>query len=65
MPDWIPCSERLPDYGVDVLIYAGVFDLAIFAPNPMRDGEDRWFGMEQTYLPKTVTHWQPLPDPPQ
>lgn len=63
MSEWIKCSERMPDYFVDVLI---------------TDGEhvelNWWDGVEwdcwaernsdmRTY--DDVTHWMPLPEPPE
>lgn len=60
---WIPCSERMPETnGKDVsyLVYVpsfGAVDIADYHPDV---GE--WTFM---CLPVTVTHWMPLPEPPE
>lgn len=66
-PDgWISCSERMPDDGQHVIILCdGVF--VLYAQH--RDGEffdivrngDEFF---ETHS-RNVTHWMPLPEPPQ
>lgn len=60
---WIPCSERMPETnGKDVsyLVYVPSFeavDIADYHPDV-----DEWTFM---CLPVTVTHWMPLPEPPE
>ena len=60
---WIPCSERLPETnGKDAsyLVYVpsfGAVDIADYHPDV-----DEWTFM---CLPVTVTHWMPLPEPPE
>lgn len=60
---WIPCSERLPGTnGKDVSCLAyipsfGAVDIADYHPDV-----DEWTFM---CLPVTVTHWMPLPEPPE
>lgn len=50
---WIPCSERLPEVGVEVLVYSE------------SDGEAvDYYGGEFFRWPD-VTHWMPLPEPPE
>ena len=59
---WIPCSERMPETnGEDASYLAyvpsfGAVDIADYHPDV-----DEWTFM---CLPVTVTHWQPLPEPP-
>ena len=53
-PRWIPCSERLPEYGIDVLTVDryGEYEL-----NHIIDEEDgEW------YWEKPIA-WRPLPEP--
>lgn len=59
---WIPCSERLPEVCKDTsyLSYIpsfGTADIADYHPDV-----DEWTFMG---LPITVTHWMPLPEPPE
>lgn len=60
---WIPCSERLPGANgkaVSCLAYIpsfGAVDIADYHPDV-----DEWTFM---CVPVTVTHWQPLPEPPE
>lgn len=59
---WIPCSERLPKVCKDTsyLSYIpsfGVVDIADYHPDV-----DEWTFMG---MPITVTHWMPLPEPPE
>ena len=58
--DWIPCSERMPDIDVEVLVY---FDGYIYIDSLYYDKnlkEYWWQGNDR--LP---THWMPLPDMPE
>ena len=50
--NWIPVTERLPDFGVDVLIYSKIDSVCL----SYYDGDS--FGHYY------VTHWMPLPEPP-
>lgn len=50
---WIPCSERLPEAGAEVLVFSRSRGIAV-------DYYDRClFGYAD------VTHWMPLPEPPE
>ena len=66
VPEWIPCSERLPDKYVDA---SG--DLINFMAYMPEYGVDianyssqakTWFCLG---VPAKVTHWMPLPEPPE
>lgn len=59
---WIPCSERLPEVCKDTSYLAyipsfGAADIADYHPDV-----DEWTFMG---MPITVTHWMPLPEPPE
>lgn len=55
--DWIPVTERLPEYGQRVLAYSGkVFKPSVF-----------WYifySEDYAMWKNEVTHWMPLPEPP-
>lgn len=63
-PKWIPCSERLPEKDVSVLIYAAGHRVTAYF-----DAVKGVFRLTETdglfYLPSAVTHWMPLPEPPE
>jgi hypothetical protein len=77
VPRWIPVTERLPDFGREVLIYwiplgddglpacAGCDRRGGLIETAFRqriDGEECWLAESGT---DTVpTHWMPLPEPP-
>ena len=49
---WIPVTERLPDVGIEVLIYSEDDGVCV----------DYYGG--DTFGYYDVTHWMPLPEPP-
>lgn len=49
---WIPVTERLPDVGIEVLIYSEDDGVCV----------DYYVGDSFGYY--DVTHWMPLPEPP-
>jgi hypothetical protein len=60
---WISCKDKMPDDGVNVLIYAGnrMISLAWY------DKDMGYFYIcdsDYKYNSLDVTHWQPLPEPP-
>lgn len=67
-PEWIPVTERLPDFGVDVLANddGGTVLILCRGSNPFdRDPEKwRWEAEEFSLEPSEVTHWMPVPEPP-
>lgn len=59
---WIPCSERLPEIceSTSYLAYIPSFcavDIVNYSPDV-----EEWAFMG---MPITVTHWMPLPEPPE
>lgn len=53
---WIPVSERLPEYGQEVIAYTGNLLKTIVMTYMFWNPEyDTWVH---------VTHWMPLPEPP-
>ncbi|HHQ9669999.1 TPA: DUF551 domain-containing protein [Escherichia coli] len=64
--DWISCSERMPDDGQHVIILC---DGAFVLYAQYRDGEffDVVRNGEELFetQSRNVTHWMPLPEPPQ
>lgn len=53
-PRWIPCSERLPERGIDVLTVDGYGEYELNHIINEEDGEWYW---------EPVTAWMPLPEP--
>jgi hypothetical protein len=60
---WIKCAERMPEDGVYVLIDIGCDDPPRCAIAKYRDG--LWWEMDGYSRISGVTHWQPLPSPPE
>lgn len=57
---WIPCSERFPEEDVSVLCYMQIGEIVV-----MQYGGDGWYCGVIRYNPRYVTHWMPLPEPPE
>ena len=58
-PVWIPVSERLPNKGDEVLVYNGDYIESVEYIN-----NDFWMTMDDGEV-ENVTHWMPLPAPPE
>lgn len=59
---WIPVSERLPEWGAKVLIYTTFKDVMV----AQWDGTNRiWVGDFCFYAERFITHWMPLPPAPE
>lgn len=63
MGEWIKCSDSMPDKGRLVFVYCdGCCDVGIAHVSRI-DGE--WKMPEpQSIGYESITHWQPLPEPP-
>ena len=69
-PHWIPCSERLPEDGRQVLVFARSVHFALAKYDEMREADgtykkqwvtfDAW---KPFYTIKEVIAWMPLPSP--
>ena len=55
MPEWIPCSERLPDNWQGVLVCRTIAFRSFVKYVVWHDNDPKY---------KDVTHWMPLPEPP-
>jgi len=63
---WVKCSERLPDRDTEVLVFCGWIMSAIYQPAVKRRGNDVWYAEQAGINPVFhVTHWMPLPKPPE
>lgn len=64
MNNWIDVKDRLPDYGIPVLVvYHGVVQNVLY----LRDVGEWIAATDDTtdHMPESfVSHWQPRPDPP-
>lgn len=58
---WIPCSERLPEDGELVLTYKN----KRFEVQEYEKRRNGWISGGWFWSFGTVTHWQPLPEPPE
>ena len=75
--EWISVKDRLPEYGVIVLItdgedvnagslnYSGKYPFKFIQDDVSKEFTDfsETFN-ENSYIPNAVTHWHPLPEPP-
>jgi len=60
---WISTKDKLPDVGVNVLLYTGMKPTDDFMIGHLND--KGWFWDEEAnYMSVPVTHWMTLPNPP-
>lgn len=59
MSDWISVKDRMPDTGISVLVFA--YDNQMWVAYWVPDWWSDYFDNEV----HCVTHWQPLPEPPE
>ena len=64
---WIQCSERLPETGTDVIVYYPYWQESPVQIAHLQHDYYLWETSDGEYnLPaKAVTHWMPLPEPPE
>lgn len=62
MSDWIKCSERLPELGVEVMA-ADIYKEIAIGHYFLGYQDKLCFSDSGDHL-GTITHWQPLPGPP-
>lgn len=67
MSEWVKCSERMPEEGKDVIVYD---DLEQVHEGCYFQYGDRTVWEIPSYNPSyydevNVTHWMPLPEPPE
>lgn len=61
---WISVEDRLPEDEEDKLILLIGWDDMLFQRVALHNDSDKnWYGWDSTKY-NTVTHWQPLPEPP-
>ena len=67
---WIPCSERLPENGRQVLVFARSVHFALAKYDEMREADGKYKKQWVTfdawkpfYTIKEVIAWMPLPEP--
>ncbi len=59
---WIPCSERLPESNISVLCAMRTGEFRIMEYD---EEEQAWYEGIHDYRKHCVTHWMPLPEPPE
>jgi len=66
MPQWISVKDRLPEIGEWVLINDPEVCQRVAPPSSNWDWEFAWATDHQSfYEPTDITHWMPLPKPPE
>jgi len=60
---WIPVSEKLPKDNQEVLIYADLIAKGVHSTKSRQWSADGYYYHGDWY--DTVTHWMPLPQPPE
>ena len=58
---WIPCSERLPEENIEVLVSVSEIDGSIYTRTSFV--QDGIWVIKKTPFHPTVIAWQPLPEP--
>ena len=58
--EWIPCSERMPKSGEDVLVTTARGDVQMCFLNRSKT---KWVARYDYIWLDEITHWMPLPEP--
>lgn len=67
MSEWIKCSERLPEEQIEVLVWyegTGMVPGSIGIDHLAKDRFENGAPLTWYLAGDTVTHWMPLPEPP-
>lgn len=62
--EWIKVINRFPDTGKDVLCFSENRIFLSFYDRASSISGD-WYDTKNTWIIENVTHWMPLPQPPQ
>ena len=63
--EWIPVTERLPEDGGMYLVFNPKRAVAKVATVRYSSQSIRWCGVEALSYIEGITHWMPLPEPPE
>lgn len=61
MSEWISVENKLPEPESKVLFYNGIIDTCIYRKGKFCDFDENGY----LYEIRHVTHWMPLPNPPE
>ena len=68
-PKWVPVTEQLPEYMENVLVTDGVFSgmgwRDYYDCHGTKPREDYWIAPSTNVNELGITHWMPLPEPPE
>lgn len=62
--EWISVKDRLPDAGFEAIVSVRIFGKCISTTGRYDAGKKIWY-CTQNNVPAPVTHWMPLPEPPE
>lgn len=65
MVDWIKCSERMPELGDDMIVFADGIVMSGVSYVKKKGFYIQALEYDDDETIDNVTHWQPLPEPPQ
>ena len=60
--DWIPVSERLPEEREEVSV---LYSDGVVSTNEIWNDEEKKYWSMENFIDSNITHWQPLPEPPE